>query len=217
MAKMYEDLAHTLFPEATDDEAGHPLMNDVTQSPTLLQVANQYNTAIMLNNNVTAKSILDSNEELANCLFNADKYNWMRDAIIAMERYYLNDVRTMIEDIASRTVGLDDTNSQESPSTNGYSITKITTMMNGTSTDVTLQSGTWQGSAAPFTYEISNEDITATNNVDVSLATSATLAQAKVWAKAMVMNATQAAGKITLKAYGKKPSINIPITVTVHA
>lgn len=216
MAKMYEDLAHTLFPEATDDEAGHPLMNDVTQSPTLLQAANQYNTAIMSNNNVTAKSILDNNEELANCLFNADKYNWMRDAIIAMERYYINDVQTMIEDVAARTVGFDDTNSQESPNTNGYSITKITAMVDGTSTNVTLQPGTWQGGAAPFTYEISNADITATNNVDVSLATSATLDQAKVWAKAMVMNATQAAGKITLKAYGKKPGANIPIVVTVH-
>ena len=216
MAKMYEDLAHTLFPEATDDEAGHPLMNDVTQSPTLLQAANQYNTAIMLNNNVTAKSILDSNEELANCLFNADKYNWMRDAIIAMERYYLNDVQSMIEDVASRTVGFDDTNSQNSPSTNGYSISRITEMVNGTSINVTLQPETWQGSAAPFTYEISNENITATNNVDISLATGATLAQAKVWAKAMVMNATQANGKITLKAYGKKPGASIPIVVTIH-
>lgn len=170
----------------------------------------------MSNNNVTAKAILDSSEELANCLFNADKYNWMRDAIIAMERYYINDVSTMIEDIAARTVGFDDTNSQESPNTNGYSITKITAMVDGTSTNVTLQPSTWQGGAAPFTYEISNADITATNNVDVSLATSATLDQAKVWAKAMVMNAAQADGKITLRAYGKKPGANIPIVVTVH-
>lgn len=216
MAKMYEDLAHTLFPEATDDEAGHPLMNDVTQSPTLLQAANQYNTAIMSNNNVTARTILDNNGELANCLFNADKYNWMRDAIIAMERYYLNDVQTMVEGIAANTIGIDDTNSQNSPNTNGYSISKITAMVDGTSTDVTLSPDTWKGSVAPFTYDISNENITATNNVDVSLATSATLDQAKVWAKAMVMNATQTNGKITLKAYGKKPGANIPIVVTVH-
>ena len=164
----------------------------------------------MSNNNVTAKSILDSNEELANCLFNADKYNWMRDAIMAMERYYINDVQTVITDIASRTIGLDDTNSQNSPSTNGYSISKITAMVDGTSTDVTLQPGTWQGGVAPFSYEISNENITAANNVDVSLATSATLDQAKAWAKAMVMNAAQVDGKITLKAYGKKPGAAIP-------
>lgn len=170
----------------------------------------------MSNNNVTAKSILDNNEELANCLFNADKYNWMRDAIIAMERYYLNDVQTMVEGIAANTIGIDDTNSQDSPNTNGYSISKITAMVDGTSTDVTLSPDTWKGSVAPFTYDISNENITATNNVDVSLATSATLDQAKVWAKAMVMNATQTNGKITLKAYGKKPGANIPIVVTVH-
>ena len=170
----------------------------------------------MSNNNVTAKSILDNNEELANCLFNADKYNWMRDAIIAMERYYLNDVQTMVEGIAANTIGIDDTNSQGSPNTNGYSISKITAMVDGTSTDVTLSPDTWKGSVAPFTYDISNENITATNNVDVSLATSATLDQAKVWAKAMVMNANQTNGKITLKAYGKKPGANIPIVVTVH-
>lgn len=170
----------------------------------------------MSNNNVTARTILDNNEELANCLFNADKYNWMRDAIIAMERYYLNDVQTMVEGIAANTIGIDDTNSQNSPNTNGYSISKITAMVDGTSTDVTLSPDTWKGSVAPFTYDISNENITATNNVDVSLATSATLDQAKVWAKAMVMNATQTNGKITLKAYGKKPGANIPIVVTVH-
>lgn len=170
----------------------------------------------MSNNNVTARTILDNNEELANCLFNADKYNWMRDAIIAMERYYLNDVQTMVEGIAANTIGIDDTNSQDSPNTNGYSISKITAMVDGTSTDVTLSPDTWKGSVAPFTYDISNENITATNNVDVSLATSATLDQAKVWAKAMVMNATQTNGKITLKAYGKKPGANIPIVVTVH-
>lgn len=170
----------------------------------------------MSNNNVTARTILDSNEELANCLFNADKYNWMRDAIIAMERYYLNDVQTMVEGIAASTIGIDDTNSQGSPNTNGYSISKITAMVDGTSTNVTLSPDTWKGSVAPFTYDISNENITATNNVDVSLATGATLDQAKVWAKAMVMNATQTNGKITLKAYGKKPGANIPIVVTVH-
>lgn len=88
--------------------------------------------------------------------------------------------------------------------------------MNGTSSNVTLAAGTWKGTAAPFTYEIANTNITATNNVDVSLNTSANVAQAKLWAKAMVMNATQAAGKIILKAYGKKPGANIPIVITVH-
>ena len=73
---------------------------------------------------------------MAKCLFNADKYNWMRDAVIAMERYYINDVQTMIRDVAARTVGLDDNNTKNSPGTNGYSINKINSLINQVNTTI---------------------------------------------------------------------------------
>lgn len=217
MPTQYSDLSHTLFPQATDDESGHSYMSDITSDPALLTAANNYNTAVASGNAARAAYLLDENPDLANCIFNADKYNWMRDAIIAMERYYLNDVQSAIQTIAAHTVGLDDTNSAGSPTTNGYSISKITSMVEGTSTSFTLTASSWSGSAAPYTYTLNVSGVTSTSNVDVRLNTSASVAQAKAWAKAMVLNATQSSGKIILKAYGKITSdVNIPIIVTVH-
>ena len=217
MSAIYTDLSHTLFPNAIDDEAGHPYMSDITSDASLLAVANQYNEAVASNDADTAAQILESNSNLQNCIFNADKYNWMRDAIIASQRYYMNDVELAIEQIAAHTVGIDDTNEYNSPNTNSYSITKIHSLIDGSDNQTTLVAGTWSGSSAPFTYTVSVQGVTANNNVDVSLSSSATVAQAKMWAKAMVLNATQTTNSITLKAYGKKPTANIPIVVTVHA
>lgn len=217
MSQMYTDLTHTLFPTVPDDSADHPYMQDAVSSQSLLAAATSYNAAINDGNAYLAQQILDANEELQRCLFNAEKYNWMRDAIIACQRYYVNDVETYITALAANTIGIDDTNSQGSPGTNGYSITKINSLVSGTSSNITLDSSSWSGDSAPYTYTINLAGVTTTNMVDVSLSSNATLAQAKAWAKTMVMNATQSTGQVVLKAYGKKPSINIPITVTVHA
>lgn len=216
MSERYTDLSHTLFPDAMDDEAGHPYMSDVTSDTTLMEAANRYSAAISSNNPILARQILSSAPNLQNCLFNADKYNWMRDAIIATQKYYHDDVRDHITTLAANTIGIDDTNEFNSPDTNSYSITKINGLVNGTSTNVVLAQGSWIGSTAPFQYVVPIEGVTASNNVDVSLSTTATVDQSKLWAKAMCLNADQAVGRITLRAYGKKPTGDIPITVTVH-
>ena len=217
MSERYSDLSHTVFPDAIDDEAGHPYMSDVTSDPTLLSAANTYNQYVQSGNASLARQTLASNTALANCVFNADKYNWMRDAIIATQKFYFDDVEDHILQLAANTIGIDDTNSKNSPLTNTYSLSKINTLVNGSSTNVSLDPASWSGNVAPYTYVISNlTGVTANNTVDVSLATTATVAQAKPWLKAMCLNATQASGQITLKAYGKKPDVAIPIVVTVH-
>lgn len=197
-------------------------MTDVTSNPTLLTKANQYSSAVSSNNASGAQAVLDSYPELANVIFNADKYNWMRDAILAIQKYYKDDVQAMIEDIANHAVGLDDDNSEGAPSENGYSITKIMSLIRGTSKPVDssatpnmLKSSQW-GSSVPHTYQIAISGITADDNIDVSLDPSATAEQAKAWSKAMVMSASQAANQITLNAYGKTPTVNIPILIRVH-
>ena len=226
MPTQYSDLSHTLFPQATDDVSSHGLMTDVTADYALLTAANQYSSAISSGNTARAAELLESNPQLANAIFNADKYNWMRDAIIATQRYYLNDVQAMIRDIAAHTVGFDDDNSENSPSTNGYSINKIMSVVRGTTAPVDSSAGTgltnmlrpgvW-GGTMPHTYLISIPGITADDNIDVSLDPTATEAQAKAWSKAMVLSASQSANSITLNAYGKITSdVNIPIIIKVH-
>ena len=66
----------------------------------------------------------------------------------------------------------------------------------------------------PYKYTATVTGVTATNDINVVLnSTDTTVANA--WMDASVVSGTQAANSITLYAFGKKPSTNIPITVLV--
>ena len=79
---------------------------------------------------------------------------------------------------------------------------------------VTLYYYSWYGSSAPYTYTVSVNGVTSTNDVQVILnSTSSSVASA--WMNAAIVNGTQSTNSITLYAYGKKPASNIPITVLV--
>lgn len=226
MPTQYSDLTHTLFPWKTDDNGNHPYMKDVTATQAASLSVQNYNYAVMRGDTATAESILKNNPDLVDSIFNAEKYNWMRDAIIATQRYYTQDVHAMINTIAAHTVGFDDDNSEGHPESNGYTISKIMSMIRGTTKPVDSSAGTglinmlrpgvW-GGTMPHTYLISIPGITEDDNIDVSLDPTATEAQAKAWSKAMVLSATQSANSITLNAYGKITSdVNIPIIIKVH-
>ena len=79
----------------------------------------------------------------------------------------------------------------------------------------TLSASSWSGSG-PYSITVSVSGVTASNNVEVLIPGSATNAQVEAWMAAGIVNGTQAANSITLKAYGDKPSINIPIECIVR-
>ena len=79
----------------------------------------------------------------------------------------------------------------------------------------TLSASSWSGSG-PYTITVSVTGVTASNNVEVLIPGSATDAQAEAWMAAGIVNGTQRTNSITLKAYGDKPSINIPIECIVR-
>ncbi len=79
----------------------------------------------------------------------------------------------------------------------------------------TLSASSWSGSG-PYTIMVSVSGVTASNNVEVLIPGSATDAQVEAWMAAGIVNGTQASNSITLKAYGDKPSINIPIECIVR-
>ena len=207
----YTDLPHTIFPQAADDEAGHPLMSDI--SGNLFNAAKSYSNAIAQGDAFGAQNILQQYPELLNTMFTADKYNWMRDAIIATQRYYTSDVQDMITELAQHSIGIDDNNTTGSPDVNGYSISKITQIVKGTKSNYNLDSSGWSSNR----YTIQINGIKQDDDIDVGLNPSATQEQAKAWSKAMVLSATQTTNSITLIAYGKiTPNVTIPIVVTVH-
>ena len=85
----------------------------------------------------------------------------------------------------------------------------------GTAIAVTLASASWTGTAAPYTYTISNDAITATSNQELTPATDITADQLAALQGANIIDGGQAAGSMTLKAFGEKPSVDIPVRVIV--
>lgn len=91
----------------------------------------------------------------------------------------------------------------------------VDSVATGTTLSVTLASASWTGTAAPYTYTISNAAITATSTQEVSPATDITADQLTALQSANIIDGGQAAGSMTLKAFGEKPSVDIPVRIIV--
>jgi hypothetical protein len=81
---------------------------------------------------------------------------------------------------------------------------------------VTLSASGWSGTASPYTNTIAVSGVTATNNVEILIPSTVTAAQAESWMSAGILCGSQATNSITLKAYGDKPSIDIPIECIIR-
>lgn len=91
----------------------------------------------------------------------------------------------------------------------------VDSVATGTTLSVTLASASWTGTAAPYTYTISNSAITATSMQELSPATDITADQLTALQNANIIDGGQAAGSMTLKAFGEKPSVDIPVRIIV--
>lgn len=82
---------------------------------------------------------------------------------------------------------------------------------------VTLSASSWSGSEVPFTYTVSNSNVTSTSKVvEIMPANGATNEQLQAYLSAGMCGGATGTGTITIKAFGEKPSINIPITILVR-
>ena len=80
----------------------------------------------------------------------------------------------------------------------------------------TLATASWTGSSAPYSYKISNSKILANSNVDISPASSVTDAQALAYVASAFVPGAVATGSVTIKAYGKKPKVDLPVVLLIH-
>ena len=112
-------------------------------------------------------------------------------------------LKTLNDKIAANATNISKLNSNLSSKANKYK--KV---------NITLVSGTWSGSSVPYKYTVAVSGVTATNDINVVL-NSTDKNVANAWMDASVVSGTQTANSITLYAFGKKPSTNIPITVLV--
>lgn len=80
----------------------------------------------------------------------------------------------------------------------------------------TLLASGWSGSSAPYSFTLSATGVTVSNNVELVVPSTITVAQVEAYQSAAIVTGTQTNGSITLKAYGEKPKINLPITVIIR-
>lgn len=74
----------------------------------------------------------------------------------------------------------------------------------------------WIGEEAPYTQTISIDKVTPTSIVDIDAASSVTAEQLDAYINAKIIDSEQSAGSITLKAFGEKPTIEIPLKVVIR-
>lgn len=71
----------------------------------------------------------------------------------------------------------------------------------------------WTGSDAPYTQSVTVTGLAADAHLIVGIAPSATAEQVEAAANAMLLATAQAAGSITISAFGDKPDAAIPILI----
>lgn len=83
MSTTYTDLTETAFPDGSDNLSR---MRDVAISD--LTLLEQYETYIAAGNFTEAAALIAANESLAQIIMNAEKYNKLSDAVVAIERTF---------------------------------------------------------------------------------------------------------------------------------
>ena len=133
MSVLYPDLDFTNYPGTLDNIE---LKSNITNS-TDAQLVQQIQTAIIAGDFSNASAIINANPQLNGKIFNANDYNQIRDAILALERFYKNDIYNYIaEKQAEWQANIDRFNFQGvySPTTQYYQ----NNMVNYTTTEGTF-------------------------------------------------------------------------------
>ena len=85
-----------------------------------------------------------------------------------------------------------------------------------TTTEVTLSAASWSGDSAPYTYTLTVNGVTDTSTQEIVFATSINLEQLTAGQNANIQDGGQSANTIVLKAWGEKPTVDLPIRVIMR-
>lgn len=85
------------------------------------------------------------------------------------------------------------------------------------STQTTAQLSTeWTGAEVPYSQTITVSGVNTDSVVDIDVAGTVTAEQLDAYINAKIVDGGQAAGSITLKAFGDKPEVAIPIKIVIR-
>lgn len=82
--------------------------------------------------------------------------------------------------------------------------------------EAALYAASWVGNAAPFTYTLTLEGVAANNTVELLPGGMITAEELKALQGANIQDGGQTDDSITLKAFGKKPAIDLPVRFIVR-
>lgn len=94
MSALYPDLDFTNYPGALDD---FTLKSNITNT-TDAQLVAQIQASILSGDFANASAILNANPQLNGKIFSVIDYNQIRDAILALERFYNSDIKNYISE-----------------------------------------------------------------------------------------------------------------------
>lgn len=92
MSTLYPDLDFTNYPGQLDNIQ---LKSNITNA-TDAQLVSQIQASILAGDFANAAALLNVNPQLNGKIFNANDYNQIRDALLALERFYKNDIYNYI-------------------------------------------------------------------------------------------------------------------------
>lgn len=81
---------------------------------------------------------------------------------------------------------------------------------------MSIQASQWSGDAIPYEVSLQAEGVTNASVIDIGLAPIASIEQAKAWMAGQFADGGQADGIIKIRAFGRKPEMDIPITVVIR-
>lgn len=223
MSETYVDKPLTNFPVEEDI---FERMMDV--SITLYPLVKEYNEYYANGNLSACHSLLANNPELQSCLFNAEKYNRLRDAVLAIEEYLLTQLEEVYTNVVQNAIGINDNVSGAEASLVAYSAEKVNQKINQLSeqlrtsyhnyTNVTISASGWNNTY-PYLNTVTVNGVTAESDVRViglHIPSNATQNQVKAINKAasfLIENDDGVGnGTITFKAY-KKPTVDFTVII----
>lgn len=156
----YIDTPLTNFPVGEDT---FDRMTDVTTD--LLSLVLEYNRLYQSGSLTEAANLLTNNPELKACLFDADKYNQFRDAVIAMERFLLNQVDELYQFVAQSAIGINDNPTTEEAAVVSYSAGKVQSLFE--TTTATLTTLDWSDTA-PYEQTVTVEGMKPTYSPSIA-------------------------------------------------
>ena len=118
---------------------------------------------------------------------------------------------TMLSDATAEALGVE----SDDPNVN-EALSALNKKATSTLVSTTLQAALWTENESSYIYVLSISGVTANSNQEILPALNITAEQLEALQAANIQDGGQAAGSITLKAFGGVPTIDIPIRVIVR-